>query len=540
MRRSGGRPHRRSSVGRLPTLAAAAVLAAIGLLGGGVGGAGPGAARAAGDQVTILTGEATQLDPALQGDIASARVGAQLFESLTAIDPSLIVRPALAASWDMLDGGRRIVFHLRPGQTFSDGSPLTSADVVRSWLRIIDPKRPSPLASLMADVEGANAYLHGQSTDPASVGLTASGSDVEVRLTRPATDFPAIVSGATFAIVPPGLDSGSAALSAGSGFVGSGAYVLSKSTADELTLTANQHYWAGAPAIRTVHLLTSINGKSPVQAFEDGELDYTPIGDSDANWIRYDARLGPALRNVPSASLTYYGFDTSRPPFDDVHVRQAFAWAVDWKRIVELASGGSAIPATSMVPPGIPGRSDKDFSPKHDPAAARAALAAAGYPGGAGFPAVTLVSSGSPYDEAIVAELKRELGIDVRFEGMESTPYFDRLSSDPPAFWVLGWVADYPGPNDFLGLLLSTGSSNDYGKWSSPEFDAAIAAAGAATDPAAVRSAYDTAETIVQNDAPVVPVSYEAGYALARDGLLGATESGLGILRLAGLAWANP
>ena len=340
--------------------------------------------------------------------------------------------------------------------------------------------------------------------------------------------------------MPPGIEAGSGALAAGSDFVGSGAYVLSKATADELTLTANEHYWAGTPPIRTVHLLTTLNGKSPVQAFEDGDLDYTPIGGFDASWIRYDATLGPALRNVPSASLTYYGFDTSHPPFDDVHVRQAFAWAVDWKRIVELASGGSAIAATSMVPPGIPGRSDADFSPKHDPDAARAALATAGYPGGAGFPEVTLVSSGSPYDEAIVTELKRELGIDVRFEGMEAGPYFDRLAADPPAFWVLGWVADYPGPNDFLGLLLSTGSSNDYGRWSSPEFDAAIAAAGAATDPARVRAAYDTAETIVQRDVPVVPVSYEAGYALAREGLLGATESGLGILRLAGLAWANP
>ncbi len=193
-----------------------------------------------------------------------------------------------------------------------------------------------------------------------------------------------------------------------------------------------------------------------------------------------------------------------------------------------------------MVPPGIPGRSEQDFSPKHDPAAARAALAAAGYPGGAGFPEVTLVTSGGGYDEAILAELKRELGITVRYEAMEGDPYFSRLASDPPAFWALGWVADYPGPNDFLGLLLGTGNTNDYGHWSSAEFDDAIAAAGAATDPAAVRAAYDTAEAVVQRDAPVVPVSYEAGYALARPGLLGATESGLGILRLAGLAWGNP
>jgi oligopeptide transport system substrate-binding protein len=540
MRRSGGRTHRRSSVGRLPIVAVAIVLAAVGLSAAGTSGFGPTTVRAAGDEVTIFTGAPTEIDPALQGDIDSARVGAQLFESLTAIDPSLTVRPALAESWDVLDGGRKIVFHLRSGLAFSDGSPLGAGDVVRSWLRIIDPVRPSPLASLMADVDGATAYLHRQSTGPATVGLAANGSDVEVRLTRPAADFPAIVSGSTFAIVPPTVASGPYALDPGTTFIASGAYVLSATSGTELTLTANDHYWAGPPAIRTVHLLTSLGGQSPVQMFEDGALDYTPIGDFDAAWIRYDRTLGPSLRSVPSASVAYYGFDTSRPPFDDVRVRQAFAWAVDWKRVVTLGSGGSALPATSMVPPGIPGRSERDFSPKHDPAAAREALAAAGYPGGAGFPDVTLVTSGGGYDEAILAELERELGVTVRFEAMEGDAYFSRLASDPPAFWALGWVADYPGPNDFLGLLLGTGNTNNYGRWSSADFDAAIATAGAATDPAAVRAAYDTAEEVVQRDVPVVPVSYEAGYALARTGLLGATESGLGILRLAGLAWGNP
>jgi oligopeptide transport system substrate-binding protein len=540
MRRSGGRPHCRSSIGRLTVLAAAIVLTSIGLSAAGTPGIGAAPVRAAGDAVTIYTGEPAEIDPALQGDIASARVGAQLFESLTAIDPSLTVRPALAGSWDVLDGGRRIVFHLRPGLSFSDGSPLGAADVVRSWLRIIDPGRPSPLASLMTDVVGAADHLHGLSTDPGSVGLTAAGNDVEVQLTRPAADFPAIVSGPTFAVVPPSLVSGPYTLDPGTTFVGSGAYILTATSGTELTLTANDHYWAGPPAIRTVHLLTSLGGQSPVQMFEDASLDYTPVGDFDAAWIRYDRTLGPALRSVPSASVTYYGFDTSRPPFDDVRVRQSFARAVDWKRIVTLGSGGSAIPATSMVPPGIPGRSDRDFSPQTDPNVARAALAAAGYPGGAGFPEVTLVTSGGGYDEAVLADLQRVLGVTVRYEAMEGDAYFSRLATDPPAFWALGWVADYPGPNDFLGLLLGTGNSNNYGHWSSPEFDAAIAAAGAASDPTAVRAAYDTAEGVVQRDAPVVPVSYEAGYALARSGLLGATESGLGILRLAGLAWGTP
>ncbi len=135
-----------------------------------------------------------------------------------------------------------------------------------------------------------------------------------------------------------------------------------------------------------------------------------------------------------------------------------------------------------------------------------------------------------------MAELKRELGVTVRSEAM-GQGYFERLAADPPAIWALGWMADYPGPNDFLGLLLGSDSTNDYGRWSSPEFDAAIAAAGGRREPGRGPGRLRPAETVVQSDVPVVPLSYEAGYALARDGLLGASESGLGILRLAGLAW---
>jgi oligopeptide transport system substrate-binding protein len=176
--------------------------------------------------------------------------------------------------------------------------------------------------------------------------------------------------------------------------------------------------------------------------------------------------------------------------------------------------------------------------PPHDPERARALLAEAGYPGGAGFPAVTLMTGGSPYDAAVVTELERELDIDVVAESDFDT-YFDRLEAEPPQMWFLSWVADYPGRNDFLGVLLGSGATNNYGGWSSPEFDAAIADAGAAADPAAASAAYDRAEDIVGRDAPVVPVSYGTGWALARDGLLGAAQNGMGIIRMAGLAWAD-
>jgi oligopeptide transport system substrate-binding protein len=512
-----------------------AVLLAAGLLAAGWWRQAAGAAGGPGDEVRILSGAGvTTVDPAAQGDVGGAGVAAQLFESLTALDPGLTVRPALAAAWDIEDGGRRIVFHLRDGLTFSDGTPLRGEDVVRSWLRIIDPDAPSPLSALMVDVEGAAERLAGAG-DESGVGLSADGLDVEVRLVRPAADFISIVSGPTFAIVPSGMEPGQPISS--SDFVGSGAYLLADASDTGLTLTANPRYWAGPPAIATVHLVDDIGGRSAVAAFEEGDLDYTGIASFDASWIRYDANLGPLLREVPSLVVEYLGFDTSRPPFDDVRVRRAFGQAVDWNRIVALADGAASLPANSMVPPGIPGRSEASFLPTHDPDAARSLLADAGFAGGAGFPEVTFMTGGSGYAGAIVTDLERELGIEVRYETSDFGEYVERLESDPPAIWSMAWVADYPGRNDFLGVLLRAGSSNNYGRWSNGDFEAALDEAGAAQDAAAADAAYDRAESVLQSEVPVIPLAYGTGWALSRDGLLGAGENGLGILRIAGLAW---
>ena len=494
------------------------------------------ASAAVRDDVRILAGLPDSIDPAAAGDLGSAALISQLYEGLTAYDAGLILRPALARSWDINDGGRQVVFHLRPDLTFSDGTPLTGEDVVRSWLRVIDPRSPSPLGSLMADVVGAEAYMRGADSDPSSVGLRADATSVTVDLVRPASDFVSIVSSASFAVVPPDFGQRGDPLTA-SGFVGSGAYVVAGVEPDRLVLEANDRYWAGRPAIGTVELIGDLGGRSAVSAFEAGDLDYAPISDFDASWIRYNEVLGPALREEPSLSLEYLGFDTSRPPFSDARVRRAFAMAVDWRRIVGLATPTSNASATGMVPIGIPGRSDEDFLPPYDPAAARAELAAAGYPAGRDFPTVTFLTGGSSYAAAILDEIARELDIEVAFETMDFGPYFDRLDTEPPHIWSLGWVADYPGRNDFLGILLRSGATNNYARWESAEFDAALGEALAATDPAVAGAAFDRAERIVQRDAPVVPISYGTGWALARDGLLGAGQNGLGILRLGGLAW---
>jgi oligopeptide transport system substrate-binding protein len=532
--------HRRRFAGAVVALGLAATM----LIGLWPQASGPVPTASAADTslVRILAGTPQSLDPAHHGDQGSASYISQLYETLTAVDPTLAIRPALAESWVAEDGGKRVSFTLRPNLTFSDGSPLTADDVVHSWRRLFAAGNPSPLASLIADVVGARALLSGQSKDIESLGVRAEGDrTVVVDMVRGGGDLPAIVSGAPFAVVPRSATDAEITPTPGS-FVGSGAYVLSAVNKDSFELTANPRYWAGKPAIETVRMVTSLAGRSQIDAFAANELDIAPVSYVDAGWIAYDRALGPSLRTDPELSVSYYGFDTKRAPFNDVRVRQAFAKAVDWRRLATLDEPGSSVPATGMVPPGMPGAPAGDFMPAYDPAGARQLLADAGYPGGKGLPPVSFAvpqSDTMRYDEAIVTMLRENLGVTIDYSTMDYATYQQRLATDPPQIWTLGWVADYPGPNDFLGVLLETGSTANQGGWSNAGFDAAIATATGASSPADATAAYATALGIVKDQVPMVPVSSGTSFSLVRDGLLGASQPGTGILRLAGLAWGN-
>jgi len=487
---------------------------------------------------TILASEPSSIDPARFGDAASAGVIAQLFETLTAFDASLTLRPALAESWTVEDGGRRVSFQLRDGLQFSDGTPLTAADVVRSWRRLVTPGSLSPLASLLSDVKGVPEILAGTAADPTAIGITADGDRrVVVDLVRPAADFPSIASSPPLGVVPASMAERDVPLAA-QGFVGSGGYRIAGVARDRLQLTANDRYWAGTPAIKDITVVTDLGGQSPVEAFAGDQLDVAPIGDLDARWIAYDKALGPTLREVPSLTLEYYAFDTTKPPFDDARVRRAFSMAVDWRRIAGLDSVGSSVPATGMVPLGIPGRPDGDFLPPFDPEGAKRLLAEAGIDPKT-LPPIEFITSGGGHDDAVVADLREHLGVRIDYATMDFGAYTERLDRDPPAIWSIIWVADYPSPNDFLGVLLGSGSTANEGRWQSKAFEDAIAEAGATSDATAAAAAYGRALTTVRDEAPALPVTYGTAWSLTRPGLLGATPNGMGILRYAGLAWAD-
>jgi oligopeptide transport system substrate-binding protein len=483
--------------------------------------------------VRIGSAEPFTWDPAQAGDAGTASVLAQVFEGLTAFDSTGGIEPALAQTWLVSDDGRKIIFQLRPGLAYSDGSPIHAQDVVDSWLALLDPSRASPLATLLADVTNADAYLGG-AVGRDAVGLKATtDATVEVDLDRPAVYFISATASPSLSVVPPD-ELGQ--LSSAPPDVVSGAYVPDTSASGVIHLSGNEHYWGGLPALDEIDLVTDFGGQNSTDMFTNGDIDYVGIGAGDEAWVKYDPDLGPQLRSTDGLTINYYGFTTQIKPFDDPNVRLAFAEAVDWQRIVTLAGG---VPATSMVPVGISGRDDANHQPQFNPDDARSLLAAASYPGGQGLPPITLTTYGVGYEQTVAAELDANLGVHVTIEALDFNGYSDQVEAqNTPQLWTLSWIADYPHPQDFLGLLLQTGSTSNTGHWSNPDYDALLVQAAGTADVNEQTQLYGQAQDILAREAPVVPVAFDRSFALSRTGLLGALESGVGFIRYAGMAWA--
>jgi oligopeptide transport system substrate-binding protein len=494
-------------------------------------------ARPSGADVVVTGGAPLSWDPAAIADGISAQVLAQVYEGLTALDAESRLQPALAEEWRVEADGTRLVFELRPGLAFSDGSELDAEDVRRSWLRVIDPQAPSPLASLLDDLVGAAAYARGE-VGADEVGLHAEGRTLTVEFDHPAAYFPAVAASPTLAVVPAAVEAQSRGPVEGRAFVSSGAYVPVAQQVGEVRMERNERYWAGPAPMARIAVITDAGGRSPVDVFEDEATDWTRVFPSDASWMRYDRYLGPQLRQTDEMSVALLGFDTTEPPFDDPRVRRALAMAVDWRGLAVLdGDGGSAL--TSLVPPGVTARGAGDYLLAHDPAAARAELAAAGFPGGAGFPAVTLMTYGAGPSAAIAASLERELGLDVRVELRDFAEHGQLLEQDTPDMWTLAWTADYPHAHAFLGLLLESDSTANMSGWSDLGFDALIEAAAATGDLAEQTRLYGEAQAIVRDEVPMIPLDYGASWWLSREDLNGGRISGVGLMRYADLEWAD-
>jgi oligopeptide transport system substrate-binding protein len=211
----------------------------------------------------------------------------------------------------------------------------------------------------------------------------------------------------------------------------------------------------------------------------------------------------------PRLSTRYLGFNVRRPPFDDTRVRRAFVLALDRRRLPEVGTEGGLGPATGgFVPPGMPGHSAGIGLP-YDPEGARGALAEAGYPEGRGFPPVEAVANNRML-HWLGGDLERQwgqiLGVEIAWEPLEWTAYLEKLYGEGPAdIFVLGWGADYPDPDNFLRVS----SFRPLTGWQNAHYDRLVEKARRVMDQAERMRLYREADTILMEEAPVIPLAYD-------------------------------
>jgi oligopeptide transport system substrate-binding protein len=228
-------------------------------------------------------------------------------------------------------------------------------------------------------------------------------------------------------------------------------------------------------------------------------------------WLPYDKSAAP---------VTYFFlFNFLKPPFNSVLVRQAFAAAIDREALVEIVNKYAAekYPATSYTPPEILGRDlYNEVGISFDPTLAKELLEEAGYTDPSKFPIITLLTNtaggGTPYLHITLAEemgrmWKEYLGVTVSVEYLEWGPYLDRIKSNPPEIFRLGWAADYNDPDNFLREIFETDGDYNWGNFSNAEFDALVQEAAELTDPSVRQELYLQAERILcETEVGLIPI----------------------------------
>jgi oligopeptide transport system substrate-binding protein len=269
-------------------------------------------------------------------------------------------------------------------------------------------------------------------------------------------------------------------------------------------------------------------------AFGAEQVDLAQVPGWDATWIAYDADLGPHLHAAEPLTISYYGFDTTQPPFDDARVRRAFSLALDRERLVPLAEGASSAAAGSLVPPAI---WPDGFEPqlRGDPERARELLDEAGYTDRADLGTIVVNGSGLGVEPA-VAVWQEELGVEIEVEAMNFDDFLSLLNTRPPQIFTISWIADYPSPHALYGLLLEPGAASNYGRWNDDEFAALLERAAQAADDD-VGAAYSAVEAYVAGQAPVIPWAYGETWWLVADGLRGLGNLTVGLLDFGRVSW---
>ena len=469
--------------------------------------------------VNALQGEPDQLDPNRSSFATEGAVIRQVFEPLLTFDKELKPAPGAALSFDVSPDGKTYTFHLRQDGKWSDGQPVTAKDFVYSYKRILDPKVSAEYASFFTDagIVGAREYNSGEAETADNVGVKAVDDyTFQVQLEGPIGYFPNL---AALWVVPPLREdiiskAGDGWAQDPSTYIGNGPFKMSEWVhQDHITLVPNPNYAGQKPALQKVTLLMVTSNAADYAAYRNNERDWTLVPDADVQSVRNDPELSKEAHEYTELTTFWLVMNNARPPLDKLEVRKALSKAIDRTAMIRDVASGVGKPATSFIPPGMPGfQADLGKDIDFDPAAAKDLLKQAGFADPSQFPTLHFRFSTQAANQAraefIQAQLKQNLGINIELESMESKSYQAAYKvKDYDLAWT-GWGADYPDPQDWLSGLFGCEASNNKYNYCNKQFDQTAAAGDVATDQSQRLKSYAQAQEMLIKDLPVAPLFY--------------------------------
>jgi len=488
-----------------------------------------------GTVLTLYDIDPWTLDPAVSSESTSHQYIMQIFSGLVRLDDNLEPAPDIAQDWEISNAGTTYTFYLRQDVMFHDGRQVKAEDFKYSWERACDPATGSHTAAIyLGDIVGVNEVLAGETEEISGVRVVDDYT-LEVTIDAPKSYFLSKLTYPTSFVV----DRANVA----TGWEwwhspnGTGPFKLKQWEEESLlVLKRNELYYGEVAKVDSV--VFQLWGGVPMNMYETGEIDVTAV--SIAYIDKVTDERGPFYQDltaVPELSFYYIGFDTTKPPFDDVNLRRAFSQAIDKDKLVSLVYRDTVQSADGILPPGMPGYNEDLVGLDFDVTGARELIASSRYGDVSNLPPITITTIGwggliSSELEAIIYEWRNNLGVDVKVRQLEPQRFLYHLMEEKDEMFDMGWIADYPHPQDFLDILFHSGSENNYGEYSNPQVDALLERANVEPDREVGLGLYQQAEQLLVEDAACLPLWFGKNYVLVKPYVSGYELNPMGIAML--------
>ncbi len=487
---------------------------------------------------TLLLGnlsEPNDLDPQIADSQQTFNIIMALMEGLAQYHPETCEAvPATAERWEISTDQLTWTFHLRRDARWSNGDPVTAKDFAWAYRRMLNPALGAEYASMLFVLRHAEDYYNGKVKDFSQVGVEARDDHTLVlTLAQPVAYLDKLVCHAAwYPLHPPTVTRFGGETTRGSAwtkpgnYIGNGPFLLDEWIPNKLIrVRRSPTYWDHATVwLNDVVFYPIDSTDAEERMFRAGQLHVTSsIPIEKIAVYKNDPALAPLLRQETNLATYVYRFNTTRPPFNDVRVRQALTFAIDRQRIVERVAKGGQTPAQSLTPPNTAGFTAQSRVP-HDPERARQLLAEAGFPGGRGFPAFEILFNTNEghrqIAEAIQQMWRTELGVDARLFNQEAKVYSDTMRRLDYAVARFAWVGDYLDPSTFIDIMTGDSGNNQTG-WKNAEYDRLVEAARSESSTAKRYAMFQRCEAILAEELPVAPIYYYVRNNLRRPGIKG-------------------